>query len=262
MAANRTGQQQDLLRSSLERLATGTRINTSADNASGDSVANSLHAQSVSARQAARNANDGISIVNVIESAADAFISTLDRMRVLAVQAASSHYSSIDRQSLNAEFRALTDEQLVQIAETTEFNGIQLGTTAATILEVQVGNYGELEDRVKIKLPSFLDAQAIVAIASLNSATEAGEALDLIDSARDAMAAGRAKLGAAHNSLESSLDTNIEYASNLDAAASRIEDTDFAAETAEMTKRQLISDASQSVLSQTQQMLEGVLKLL
>ena len=249
------------LRSSLNRLSTGRSLVSAADDPSGLSVATNLNAQARSAHAAIRSANDGMSVISTAEGAANEFIEMLDRLRELAMQAANGSYSDEARVPMQAEFNEITNTHLKNIVHNTHFNGVNIAGLTGSQLDVQVGTMGDDDGRITINLADMRSAQSLVRSEDIGTQDGALAALDAIDASRDLVSEGRSHLGAAFNRLESSVAQMTTYAAGLEAAASKIEDADFAAETAQMTRRQMLSQTSLAMLAQAKSMQTGVTTL-
>jgi flagellin len=215
--------------------------------------------------QAQRNANDGISVIQVAEGAMEQMTEILIRMRELSVQAANGSLTDEDRGFLNVEFNSLTEE-LDRIANVTSFNGTQLldGSASAGIA-FQVGANNTVNDRITISIASLnsgtiasqpLSNQTISTIAGARSS------LDVIDGAINSIASQRADLGAAQNRLSVTIENLGTAVENLSASKARIADADIAKETAELTKYQILIQAGLSVVAQANQNTQYALSLL
>ena len=248
----------------FERVSSGLRVNSAADDAAGLGVAENLEAASRSARVAMRNTNDGISVVQTAEGATSEVGNILKRMRELAVQSSSETLDTTERGYIQDEFTALTAE-VDRIAQVTEFNGLSLTDGVAnTTLAIQVGVNNSANDRISITMGDLTASTLGVGTTqmSLNSVASAQSAITDLDTALDSVNGYRSTYGAAQNRLTNSL-VNLEvYSENLVAAESRIRDADFAHETAEMAKLQIMQQAGLSVLSQTGAAQQGVLSLI
>lgn len=250
------------LSGSFERVASGLRINKAADDAAGLGVAENLDAASRSARQAMRNTNDGISLLNTAEGATGEVANILKRMRELAIQSASDTLDADERQYIQDEFTELVDE-VSRISNVTEFNGVQL-TNTNTTLSVQVGINNTSNDRISIGMGDLRATVLGIDTGSVNLSTVTGaqSAIAIFDTALDSVNSYRSGYGSAQNRLETAL-RNVEiYVENITAAESRIRDADYAYETAEMAKHQILQQAGISVLSQAKAINQGVLSLI
>src|SRR6056300_1595899 len=217
----------------MERLSSGKRINSAMDDAAGLTIAHSLDSKVTSLNQAARNANDGVSLINLAEGALDQVSAMLTRMRSLAVQSLNGTYSDDDRDNLHLEFQALNDE-ITRIANNTKFNGVQVIGASANIT-FQVGHTSS--DTIALvteKMQSsyvasaatdvHLDDTAISAIGTTTTAGSAKGSLALIDAAISEVDSYRATLGAVGNRLEHSAANLYTRVENQMAARSRIQD--------------------------------------
>ena len=265
-AANTLNNTQGALSNTLARVSSGLRVTKAADDAAGQAVATNLSAQARSGKQAIRNANDGISVIQTAEAASKEVISILDRMRELAVQSSSETLEDGERAYIDSEFEQLSEE-VERIAQSTEFNGISLSAGGATSqLAVQVGVDASSNSRVTIELgdltASNLGVDTGASGVDLSSATGAQSAITTIDSAIDSVNSIRASYGATQNRLESSINNMSSYVESLSAAASQIQDADYAHETAEMTRLQVMQQAGVAALGQARGMNQSVLSLL
>ena len=237
---------------SLGRISSGMRINSARDDAAGLGVAENLDAAQGSLKMAMRNANDGIAVVQTAEGAANEVANIIKRMRELAVQSSSDTLENTERAYINDEFTALSTE-VDRIANVTEFNGLALADGTNATLNVQVGiNNVAANDRIAITLGDLTAATLGVDTGSIDLSTAAGAqgALAGLDTALDSVNQYRSTFGATQNRLESAFRSLDNYNQNLAAAESQIRDTDFAAESAEMAKQQIMQQAGVAVLAQ------------
>jgi len=253
---------------SLQRLSSGLRINSAKDDAAGLAISERFTAQIRGLEQANRNANDGISMLQTAEGALDEVGNMLQRMRELAVQAANGTVSDADKKSLDDEFTELRDE-IVRITDTTEFNGTSLlGSTNS--VNFQVGFQNGSNNQIKISFLDLADTEISagglksVALGSfgISTAGAASIALGRLDAAIDAISAKRADFGAKQNRLESTVRNNASIIENQSAARSRTMDADFAAETANLTRAQILQQAGTAMLAQANAIPQNVLSLL
>jgi flagellin len=258
---NRTSER---LRSSMEHLSSGLRITKAADDAAGLGASEKMRSHIASLRMASRNTADGISLVQTAEGGLNEVTSVMSRMRELAVEAASGVLQATERAYLATEFTALQAE-IERIADSTEFNGLNLsdGTTATVAVQVGIFNVAA-QDRITVTLQ---DAQTVTlgidtASTDLSSAANAQAALGLIDTALDSVNSSRASYGAAQNRLGSALRNLENYTENLVEAESRIRDVDFATETGELSRAQIFQQAGVSILSQANNSSQVALMLL
>lgn len=256
---------QNDLSKSLERLSSGLRINRAADDAAGLAISEGLRSQVGGLKQAARNAQDGISVVQTAEGALTEVHSILQRLRDLAVQGANDSNSTEARDNIQTEAESLIEE-LGRIAESTNFNGTQLldGTGGdAGILTFQVGADGNTESAIQIDLSSANVSDVADEIDfDVSDHTAAQATIGLLDTAIGDISTARAELGAYQNRLEHTI-SNINVAiENLSASESRIRDTDMAEEMVQFTRAQILSQAGTAMLAQANAIPQGVLQLL
>ena len=254
------------LTKSVERLSSGLRINRAGDDAAGLALSTTLKAQIRSINQAVRNSNDAVSMMQTAESGLSEMSNIILRMRELAEQAANESLGSTERQYLNNEYLALKSE-IVRISDVTEFAGLKLldGTVSAGV-NFQIGYKNTVNDRLSFALGDT-DAASLglntTGADSISTAALAQSALSLIDaSAITVLSERRGDIGALQNRLEYTI-SNLQAASeNFSAANSRIEDVDFAVETASYVRNQILVQAGTSVLAQANMIPQQVLTLL
>lgn len=248
----------------LERLASGSRINHAGDDAAGLAISENLRAQVRGLRQAKRNAQDGISLIQVSEGGLNEVGNILIRMRELAIQAASDTIGDNERGFTDREFQSLKQE-IDRIANITNFNGTPLLNGKAGVLEFQVGTHNNpLLDRISYngeRADSSLEALKISG-ESVNSKSGAQMTLSVLDDALNRVNSIRADLGAIQNRMQSTINNLSISDENLSAANSRIRDADMAEETSELTKQNILMQAGVSVLGQANQSSQMALKLL
>ncbi len=250
------------LHRNFEHLSTGRRIARASDDAAGLAIATRLNAQIRSLSQAARNANDGISLVQAAEGALDELGGVLTRARELSVQSANGTLSPTDQDALNAEFSSLI-RQVDQIANSTDFNGISLLNSAGNVISLQVGAGTVANtDTLDVTLTSVLAADLSIDSLDIGSTGDATAAIDALDLAIDVISSERSSLGAVQNTLTGTISAIEIRSENLSAARSRILDVDVASETAELTKNNILQQAALSVLAQANQQPQAVLSLL
>jgi flagellin len=249
---------------SLERLSSGYRINRAGDDAAGLAISENLRAQIRGLKQASRNAQDGVSLVQVAEGSLNEISSILIRLRELSVQAASDTIGPVERQFLNVEYDQLVSE-IDRIADGTEFNGTQLLSGTGSILDFQVGTRNDPNiDRLSFDA-SKADANSAALGVNLTSVADkasAQNALSAIDQAIVSVSAMRADFGAIQNRLQSTISNLAVSVENMAAANSRIRDVDVAEETAELTRNNILLNAGSSVLAQANQTAQTALSLL
>lgn len=259
----------DALSTSMTRLSSGLKINSAKDDAAGLQIATRMTSQIRGQTMAIKNANDGISIAQTAEGAMQEQTNILQRMRELAIQSRNSSNSEKDRDALNTEFAQMSDE-LTRIAKSTQLNGKSLLDTANNKMTFQVGSNSSVDDQIDITLQDLTaetllvnkDAIKISAANDTESEENFKAAVEAIDKALQTINTSRADLGAAQNRLTSTINNLQNINENAEAARGRVQDTDFAAETAQLTKQQTLQQASTSVLAQANQLPSSVLKLL
>ncbi|WP_127021442.1 flagellin N-terminal helical domain-containing protein [Rheinheimera mangrovi] len=249
------------LDTAFKRLSSGFRINSAADDAAGLQISNRLSSQINGLNQAISNANDGISLAQTAEGAMDEITNSLQRIRVLAVQSQNGINSSADRVALQKEVTALKTE-ISRIATTTQFGGLNLldGKFSANFL---VGANAGQNILVALKLTGGYGTSGLgLSQLSVSSVAGAGTALTSIDAAIKTIDSTRADLGALQNRFQSTIRNLSNIVENVSSARSRIRDTDFAKETAELTRSQILQQASTTILSQANQRPQAALSLL
>lgn len=254
---------QERLRGNFEHLSSGLRITKAADDAAGLAVSENMRAEIKSLKQAQRNTNDGISMVQTAESALQEVTDIVSRMRELSVEASSGVLQATERAYLQTEFNALQDE-IDRISDTNNFNGLALSNGTNASVSVQVGVDNTANDRISVTLVDSNTAALAIDTGTidLGSAANAQSAITALDTALDSINDGRADLGAAQNRLTSAMHNLENYTENLVEAESRIRDVDFASETADMTRNNVFSQAGVSVLAQANQSPQAALSLL
>ncbi|MDM7860161.1 flagellin [Alteromonas sp. ASW11-36] len=255
------------LNTAFERLSSGFRINSAKDDAAGLQISDRITTQIKGLDQAVRNANDGISLAQVAEGAMQEITVALQRIRVLAIQAQNGINTSSDRVALQKEVTALKSE-ISRIASTTQFAGVNLldGRFSAAFL---VGANGGQFISVNIsanQIPGINGFSAtglgLDASQTVETVQGASALLTIVDGALSAVGGARAELGAVQNRFQSTIRNLSNISENASAARSRIRDTDFAVETAELTRWQIIQQASTTVLAQANQRPQAALSLL
>jgi flagellin len=293
----------------MERLSTGSRINSAKDDAAGLAIADRMSAQVSGLNMAVRNANDAISMLQTIEGATKEITNMLGRMRELAVQSASGTYTDTDRDALNLEFGALMDE-ITRIAQNTEWNGqavlrgnvavtaenngstndvaethtIQLGSSSGQTMALTINTWvptttadnSETVVNAALATDGAVDAYGTAALYAnagdtdtvastrigIDTVAEAGIAITNLDLAINGAAAERAKYGSYMSRLQHASDNLANIATNTSASLSQIADADYAVETTELARTQIISQASTAMLAQANQVKQTVLALL
>jgi flagellin len=244
------------LGTSYERLSSGKRINSAKDDAAGLQISSRLTAQINGLNQASRNANDGISLSQTAEGALDEYTNTLQRMRTLAVQSSNGSNSTADRVALNTEFTELENE-LIRIASQTSFGGVNLldGTYSA---EFQVG--ADANQVISVSIAT--DFSGIGTGGAVDTAANSQTAIGNMDAAIASATGARADLGAKQNRFSSAIRSNDNTAQNVSASRSRIQDADYAKESAILAKNSVLQQASSSMLAQANQQPQIALSLL
>jgi flagellin len=246
---------QSSLNTSLQRLSSGLRINSSKDDAAGLAIATRMDSQVRGMQVAVRNSNDAISFAQTAEGALGKITDAMQRMRELAVQSANGTNSTGDRSNLSAEFAELNSE--ITRLGTSTFNG-QSVFGATVVFQVGAGTVAAA-DQISVTSAA---APAAIAPANIDDTTNALAAMTAIDTALDTINTSRATLGAVQNRFESVV-SNLQVAiENQSAAKSRIMDADFAQETANLTRGQILQQAGTAMLAQANSLPSGVLALL
>ena len=266
------------LSAAMQQLSTGRKINSAADNASGLAISARMTSQIRGLDQAVRNANDGVSMVQVAEGALEEIGSMLQRIRELAVQSGTGTTASADRSSLNTEFQTLVDE-IDRIVDNTTFNGRNVlnaaagGAANASKVAFQVG--AGAKQTISLTFGNFLQTGASGTFKSLASATltlsaatttlgitNASKVMVVTDLAIERVSKQRATFGAITNRLEHAIDNLTNVKTNTEASRSRILDTDYAESTSELARTQIIQQAGTAMLAQANQLPQTVLALL
>jgi len=248
------------LATSMQRLSSGLRVNSAKDDAAGLAIAESLSAQVRGSNVAIRNANDAISMFQTAEGAMGKITDSLQRIRELAVQAANGAISDDDRAYLNAEATQL-QEEIARVADAAKFNGIQLLDGTESTIDFQIG--ADSADTITADFASF-DMTALSAYAAADIST-AGGASDVIDAIDDDLAlvnTARSDAGALQSRFEAVASQLQVYSENTSAARGRIMDADFAVETANLSRAQVLQQAGSAMVAQANQAPQQVLALL
>jgi len=247
----------------FKRLSSGFRINSASDDAAGLQISNRLTSQVNGLDQAARNANDGISLAQVAEGAMEEITTSLQRMRTLAVQSQNGINATADREALQKEVSALKVE-ISRIASTTRF-GDRLLLSGGGSFNFLVGAKGEADEYIEVDLTVSGGWGATglgIASTTITSSATAGSAIAAIDAAIASIDGKRADLGALQNRFQATIRNLTNVSENVAGARARIRDTDFAKETAELTRSQILQQTSQTVLAQANQRPQAALSLL
>ena len=266
------GLNNDRLSTSVERISSGIRINRGADDAAGLAISEALRSDIRALRQAVRNANDGISLINVTEGALNEQSGILIRLRELASQASTGTVGSVERQTIQLEFDSLRLE-IDRISATTEFNGQGLvdGSLASSVntanhILIQVGIDSNANSRIdlneQVNLAAVTASSLSIADLSVTSADLALTALDQINTSMAAVTQGRGKVGAVQNRLVRTISNLSITVENLQAAESAIRDADIAEEVALLTRNQILVQAATAMVGQANLIPQSVLQLL
>ena len=256
--ANSLGRTQGQLSRTLDRVSSGDRIASAADDAAGSAVSIKLSATANSTQQAIRNARDGQAILHTVEATVSEALGIADRLRELSVQSASDVLQATERDYVAAEFSALTDE-FRRIGATLEFNDLSLSD--GPTVDVQVGVDASSNSRIEMEL-SDLESHHI-GLTTLDVSTAAGVgAITRIDQLMGRLNTDRARLGALHNRLDNAIANAESSHLSLSAAASRIQDVDMAEESAQMTALQVKQQAGVAAMSQANQLPSSVINLI
>jgi flagellin len=249
----------------LERLSSGSRINHASDDAAGLAISENMRAQLRGLGQAERNAQDGVSLIQVAEGGVSEISNILIRMRELGVQAASDTVGPQERKFLNVEFTQLVEE-MDRIAANTNFNNVPLLNGQASTFEIQIGTGNNPSvDRIRLFDSNSADVSVVALglnLANVQDKVSAQNSLATVDSALNSVTAIRAEFGALQNRLQSVINNTSISRENLASANSRIRDADIAEETAELTKNQILMNAGISVLGQANSTIKSALNLL
>ena len=257
------------MEASMERLSSGKRINSASDDAAGVAISSRLSAEIRGTNQSVRNALDGQALVATAEGAHKEVENILQRMRELAVQAANGTNNADDITNLEAEFTALSTE-ITRIGETTTWAGKALTGTDATAISLQVGSGTGTQNQITVTINSIKSADigngtdklSDVVTAGLDDLTETNKAITVVDDAIKEINTQRSELGAVHNRLNHTVNNLTNMSTNLSSAQGRIQDADFALETTELAKNQILQQASTAMLAQANASKQNVLGLL
>ncbi|RON12527.1 flagellin domain-containing protein [Pseudomonas frederiksbergensis] len=258
----------DALSTSMTRLSSGLKINSAKDDAAGLQIATRMTSQIRGQTMAIKNANDGVSIAQTAEGALQESTNILQRMREISLQSRNDSNGTADRTALDKEYQQSIAE-LTRIAQSTNLNGKALIDGTAGSMEFQVGSNTTSDNQITLTLSTSFDASALGMTGTAISGTSNGvnhtnvdASISAIDAALANINATRADLGAAQNRFSTTISNLQNINENASAALSRVQDTDFAAETAQLTKQQTLQQASTAVLAQANQLPSAVLKLL
>ena len=249
------------LATTIQRLSSGLRINSAKDDAAGLAIAQRMTTQVRGMDVAARNANDGISLAQTAEGALSSIGENMQRIRELAVQAANGTNSAEDRAALQKEVTQLSDE-ITRVKNNSSFNGTKLLDGSTASFTIQVGADAGSDNQIDISTVDMTATATAVAALDISSASGATAALTAIDTQLQTVNTARADLGAIQNRFSSVISNLQNSSENLSAARSRIQDTDYAKETAELTRTQILQQAGTAMLAQAKSVPQNVLSLL
>ena len=255
------------LEKAMERLSSGKRLNSSRDDAAGMSVVTRMTSQIQGLNMAVRNANDGISMANTYDAAAEEVGNVLSRMRELAVQMTSGTYKTTDQTNANEEFKALATE-VDRIANNTRFNSVvvangSVGTSGAVKIQVDAATNSSASN-ITLTFTSLKGSSLVSGFGSqaVSSSTAAGTAIGNIDTALEKLNENRAKVGSVVNRIEHTVTVLMNTVQRTEEARSRIQDTDYAAESANLARANVLAQAGTAMLAQSNQSPQYVLTLL
>ena len=252
------------LNQSIKKVSSGSRINKSADDVSGLTVSSRLRTDNVSLKQAMKNTNLGISVIQTAEGGLNEVYNILTRMRELAVQSSNDTYNLTDRSQMQIEFSQLRLE-ISNLSSAMNFNRISILNSTKT-MKFQIGIHNQSNNQFELDLSDIATSLGAIGIstgaAAISNLSSAQKSITTIDTALSSVNDKRAKLGAYQNRLESALNTASTYSHNLSSTVSSISDVDYASETANMTKFQIMQQAGVASLSQAKSLPQSILSLL
>lgn len=249
---------------SFAKLSSGSRVVKAADDAAGLAISEKLKAEIRSAQQATRNANDGISMIQVAEGGLNETSNILVRMRELAIQSSSDTVGDSERGMSNLEYQQLKQE-MERISQVTEYNGTKLLNGAGEKKEFQIGTGAdEFKDRISFDPGELNSGMESLGVDGLDISSKEGsqESMKVVDAAIEKVSGQRALLGSLQNRLTSTTNNLQTYTENMSAANSRVRDVDYAEETAKSARNQIITSAATSVLAQANMSSQNALKLI
>ncbi|MBW7903601.1 MAG: flagellin FliC [Rhodocyclaceae bacterium] len=257
---------QNSLNTSLQRLSSGLRINSSKDDAAGLAVSERMSVQTRGMSVAIRNASDGLSLAQTAEGGIDLINTHLQRMRELAVQSANGTYTTTDRELLAEEFNQLGSE-IIRVMQNTEFNGKKIlnGSASGIVFQVGAGTSSVNQITVQVTNLSGMSGMDKITTAnglSISDASQALSAMSQLTAAMNAINASRARLGAVQSRFDGVVSQLQISRENQEASRSRIMDTDYAQETAQLARAQILQQAGTAMLAQANALPQNVLSLL
>jgi flagellin len=246
---------------SMEKLTSGLRINRTADDAAGKAVVTRMDSQVMGTDMAIRNAKDGIGVVQTIDGAAEEIVNMLQRVRELGVQAANDTYTSAQRAQMNEEVKQIQSE-IDRIAKVTKFNGIPLMNGSNAQVSIHAGWETAAVNEISIPLTNFSQGAMSYGTATISTQAKALSAIEKIDIDISNVNTTRAKWGAIQNRFDHTI-TNLQNVNeNIKASRSQIQDADFARESANLARTQVLQQAGMGMLSQANQQAQNVMQLL
>ena len=261
-AQRNVNQTQTTLSASVNRLSSGLRINHASDDAAGLAISSKLSAEIRGIKQASRNANDAVSMIQTAEGGMSQINSLLARMRELAVEAANGGtLGASERAAIQTEFKALDDE-IDRIVQVTTYNGSKLLDGGLSSTSFQVGAFNTASDRLTVEIDSVSASSLAVNASEVSTMSGAQNAIQALDTAINTVAVKRASIGASQNRLTAAVENLASAYNNLSAANSRIMDVDVAEESAAMAQKNILLQAGISVLAQANQQPQAALQLL
>lgn len=257
---NQVRQEQD---KALAQLSSGKRINTASDDAAGLAISEKLKGQIASSQQAKRNASDGISVVQTAEGGLNEISTIITRLRELSIQSANDTVGDVERGFTDKEFQNLTEE-IERIAQTTDFNGVELLNGSGSEMHFQIGLNGDENSRLTFDSGENAVTASDLEVSGMSVATkdDARNNLETLDKAMEKISSTRANLGALQNRMQSTMRNIDIQTENLSAANSRIRDTDVAVASSELTRANILAQANTAVLSQANQTPQTALRLI
>ena len=261
-ASNASSSASNMLAKSMQRLSTGSQINSAADNAAGLAISTSMTSQINGMNQGVQNANDGISLSQTAQGSLTEVTNMLQRVRTLAVQSSSGTYQTSDRANMQAEVSALTTQIGSVLSNTTFNNNALFSTTSGTNLTFSIQAGANSSDAVTLT-SNAIDGTKINSTAlDVTTQAKAGTTITNVDAALAQVATTDAGFGAGQNQLQSAVNNLNNNITNLTSAKSQITDTNYSAETTQLAKAQILSQASTAMIAQANQSQQSVLSLL
>jgi flagellin len=248
------------LSQTLNRLSSGLRINSAKDDAAGLAISESMEKSVRALKQGSRNGNDGISLIQTTEAALDDMLNSLQRMRELSSQASNGTYASSDLTNLDTEYQALK-AGIDRVSSAATFNGVALTTGGTINIQVGEGNDAAV-DQISFVLPTTSSTSLGISSSDITSASDASTAMGDLDTAISSITTALASLGATYSNIDAAVQNNESRMVSLQAAKSRITDVDFAEESANLAKLNILSQSGVAMLAQANNTPQMVLQLL